>query len=312
MLCGPVDASEESCPFSTGSDFHKGPLPSEYSGGLKEFSVVYTDRALNHMSAPFQKIMIDLHDILTEAYQAHKAVIIPGSGTYAMEAIARQLDTGNSLVIRNGYFSYRWSDIFEQSEMTPPVVEKASPVSADDQPHFAPPAIEVVLAKIEELKPTVVFAPHVETSTGIILPDEYIEAVAAAVHRVGGLFVLDCVASGTVWVDMRSSGVDVIVSAPQKGWSGPACAGLLMLSERATEAVLSTTSSSMALNVQKWYNVMKSYLDGGFMYYTTMPTDGLALFRDVAQQTKALPQPGVPPTFSRCRLNWSPPGTHRR
>ncbi|KAK3238322.1 hypothetical protein CYMTET_51651, partial [Cymbomonas tetramitiformis] len=202
------------------------------------------------------------------------------------------LDTGNSLVIRNGYFSYRWSDIFEQSEMTPPVVEKASPVSADDQPHFAPPAIEVVLAKIEELKPTVVFAPHVETSTGIILPDEYIEAVAAAVHRVGGLFVLDCVASGTVWVDMRSSGVDVIVSAPQKGWSGPACAGLLMLSERATEAVLSTTSSSMALNVQKWYNVMKSYLDGGFMYYTTMPTDGLALFRDVAQQTKALPQPG--------------------
>lgn len=271
-----------------GCPYHAKPLPLEDNGGLREFSVVYTDRALNHMSSTFCNVMNDLRSTLCGVYNAEKCVMLPGSGTYGMEAVARQLCTGKkALVIRNGYFSYRWSDIFEQTNIpSETVVMKGRPMEDDPRPHFAPPAIEDVVATIAREKPAVVFAPHVETSTGIILPDDYVKAVADAVHSVGGVFVLDCIASGTAWVDMQATGADVVISAPQKGWTGPACIGIAMLSPRAVEAVNNTTSTSMVLNLKKWLAVADAYENGGFMYYTTMPTDAMVLFNKAAQETK--------------------------
>lgn len=257
--------------------------------GLLEYSVVYTDRAVNHMSQQFQTAMRDIHQTLTEVYQAESAIVLPGSGTFGMEAIARQFaHDKRCLVIRNGWFSYRWSQIFEMGEIpASETVLKARTLSAERQSPFAPPPIDEVIATIAAEKPQLVFAPHVETSAGMLLPDDYLKAVADAVHAVGGLFVLDCIASGTAWVDMRATGVDVLASAPQKGWSSTPCAGVVMLSERACEAMEATNSSSFACDLKKWKQIMQAYLDGKHAYHATLPTDGLIAFRNVMKEVEA-------------------------
>ncbi len=257
--------------------------------GLLEFSVVFTDRSLNHMSATFQKVMRDIHATLCEVYNADTAVIVPGGGTYAMEAVARQFATGKkALVIRNGWFSYRWSQIFDADAMvSDEVVMKARRAgNALDAP-FAPAPVSDVVARILDEKPDVVFAPHVETASGIILPDDYLRAVADAVHQVGGLFVLDCIASGCVWVDMQAVGVDVLISAPQKGWSSQPSAGLVMMNENATEKARAAQSTSFAVDLGKWLSIMQAYTDGGHAYHATMPTDALRAFRDTVLESKA-------------------------
>lgn len=240
------------------------------------------------MSPKFMKTMQNLDAVLKRAYNASGVAIIPGSGTYGMESVARQWCSGKkALVIRNGYFSYRWTDIFEQTGIpSETVVMRGVAVDDDATPSFAPPPLADVVAKIKAEKPAVVFAPHVETSTGIILPDEYIKGVADAAHAHGGLFVLDCIASGTVWVDMKATGVDAILSAPQKGWTGPACASVIMLGERGVHATRNSVSTSMVINMRKWLEVMDAYLGGGFAYYTTMPTDALTLFERAAVETE--------------------------
>ena len=256
--------------------------------GLDEFSVVFTDRSLNHMSAAFQQVMRDLHAGLCEVYGAAHVAIVPGGGTFGMEAVARQLGQGaRALIVRNGWFSYRWSQIMEAGAFTGGTeVMRARQSGNDPQSPFAPPPIEEVVARIRETKPDVVFAPHVETSAGVILPDEYITAMAEAAHEVGGLMVLDCIASGCVWVDMGATGVDVLLSAPQKGWSASPCAGLVMLSERAVERVRATTSDSFAIDLKKWLSIMDAYLGGGHAYHATMPTDALRDFRDTFRETR--------------------------
>ena len=255
--------------------------------GLLEYSVVYTDRSLNHMSQSFQTVMKDISTALKQVYNAKSTIIVPGSGTFAMEAVVRQFATGkNCLVIRNGWFSYRWSQIFEMGKIpAKETVIKARPVNPSSQSAFAPAPIAEVVAAILVEKPNVVFAPHVETSAGIILPDDYICAVTEAVHSVGGIFVLDCIASGTIWIDMKACGVDVLISAPQKGWSGPPCAGLVMLSDLARDRIDSTTSSSFSCDLRKWLQIMETYESGGHAYHATMPTDSLARFRDVIHET---------------------------
>ncbi|GAB3193441.1 aminotransferase class V-fold PLP-dependent enzyme [Hydrogenophaga aquatica] len=267
-----------------------GLLPHIDPDGLLEFSVVYTDRALNHMSKRFQGVMTEISAILKEVYRAQSAVLVPGSGTFGMEAVARQFATGKkTLVIRNGWFSYRWTQIFEMGSIpASSTVLKARRVDpADPQSPWVPCPIAEVVATIRAERPDVVFAPHVETAAGMILPDDYLQAVASAVHEVGGLFVLDCIASGAMWVDMQATGVDVLVSAPQKGWSGsPACA-MVMLSERARKAIDGTTSTSFACDLKKWLQIMETYENGGHAYHTTMPTDALARLRDVMQETRA-------------------------
>lgn len=266
-----------------------GLLPHIDPDGLLEFSVVYTDRALNHMSQRFQGVMRDIASILKEVYQSRSAVLVPGSGTFGMEAVARQFATGKkALVIRNGWFSYRWTQIFDMGGIpAESTVLKARRVGDGPQAPWVPCPIDEVVATIAAQKPDVVFAPHVETAAGMILPDDYLRAVADAVHAVGGLFVLDCIASGAMWVDMKATGVDVLVSAPQKGWSGsPACA-MVMLSERARSAIDATTSTSFACDLKKWLQVMETYEAGGHVYHTTMPTDALARLREVMQETRA-------------------------
>lgn len=267
-----------------------GLLPNIDPDGLLEFSVVYTDRALNHMSKRFQGVMTDISAILKEVYRAPSAVLVPGSGTFGMEAVARQFATGKkTLVIRNGWFSYRWTQIFDMGGIpASSTVLKARRVDpADPQSPWVPCPIAEVVATIRAERPDVVFAPHVETAAGMILPDDYLQAVASAVHEVGGLFVLDCIASGAMWVDMQATGVDVLVSAPQKGWSGsPACA-MVMLSERARKAIDGTTSTSFACDLKKWLQIMETYENGGHAYHTTMPTDALARLRDVMRETRA-------------------------
>jgi len=257
--------------------------------GLKEFSVVYTDRALNMMSSEFVTVMKDISAILKEVYNAKHIAIIPGAGTYAMEAAARQFG-GNKkvMVIRNGYFSYRWSDIFTRCNIPKgeEIVLKAHPRKEGHQPQYIPMAIEEVVAAIKAERPDAVFAPHVETSVGMILPDEYIKRVAAAVHEVRGVFVLDCIASGAIWLDMEELGIDALISAPQKGWSGPCCVGIVALSERGYGRVQETDSDSMVTNLKEWCNVMTEYEAGRFKYYTTLPTDALRTFRDVMLETK--------------------------
>jgi aspartate aminotransferase-like enzyme len=265
-----------------------GLLPNVDPDGLLEYSVVYTDRALNHMSRTFQGVMNDISAMLKDVYNAKAAIVVPGSGTFGMEAVARQFATDrNCLVIRNGWFSYRWTQIFDMGHIPAhATVLKARPVEAGAQAAFAPPPIDEVVAAIREHRPDVVFAPHVETASGIILPDAYLRAIADAVHAVDGLFVLDCIASGTIWVDMAASGVDVLISAPQKGWSGPPCCALVMLSERARERIEQTTSTSFACDLRKWLQIMEAYENGGHAYHATMPTDALAKVRDVMAETQ--------------------------
>lgn len=265
-----------------------GLLPNVDPDGLLEYSVVYTDRALNHMSQAFQGVMRDISSTFKQVYGAAAVVVVPGSGTFGMEAVARQFATDKKcLVIRNGWFSFRWTQIFEMGGIpSESVVLKARPVEEGRQAALAPPPLEEVLATIEARRPDLVFAPHVETSSGIILPEEYIRAVSDAVHAVGGMFVLDCVASGAIWIDMEASGVDVLVTAPQKGWSGSPCCGLVMLGPLGLERMESTTSTSFACDLKKWHEIMQAYEKGGHAYHATMPTDSLTSFRNVMKEAE--------------------------
>ncbi len=263
-------------------------LPHVDPDGLLEYSVVFTDRSLNHMSRKFQGVMRDISAMLREVYAADAVALVPGGGTYAMEAVARQFAEGKkALVVRNGWFSYRWSQIFEAGGLpAEAIVMKARQTGNTSRAPFAPAPIEEVTARIRAERPDVVFAPHVETSAGVILTDDYITALAEAAHEVGALMVLDCIASGCVWVDMAATGVDVLISAPQKGWSAQPCAGLVMMSARAEAKLAETASSSFAIDLKKWRAIMKAYEDGGHAYHATMPTDGLAAFRDTMAETR--------------------------
>ena len=264
-------------------------FPEVDPNGLLEYSVVYTDRALNHMSQNFQVVMRDVSAILKEVYNAKSALVVPGSGTYGMEAVARQFASDkNVMVLRNGWFSYRWTQIFEMGSIpAKETVLKARKQGTDKQSPYTPAPIEEVVAVILREKPEVFFAPHVETSSGMILPNAYMRAVADAVHSVGGIFVLDCIASGTIWVDMVECGVDVLISAPQKGWSGSPCCALIAMSELARQRIDSTTSTSYACDLKKWLSIMETYEAGGHAYHTTMPTDALRRVRDTMLETKA-------------------------
>ena len=266
-----------------------GLVPHIDPDGLLEFSVVYTDRALNHMSQRFQGVMRDIAAILKEVYHAPAVALVPGSGTFGMEAVARQFANGkNVLVLRNGWFSYRWSQILDMGQIAAQTtVLKARRTAEGSQAPWAPCPIAEVVATIAAQRPAVVFAPHVETAAGMLLPDDYLRAVADAVHAVGGLFVLDCIASGAMWVDMEATGVDLLVSAPQKGWSGSPCCAMVLLSARARAAIDSTTSSSFACDLKKWLSIMESYINGGHAYHATMPTDALARLREVMVETRA-------------------------
>ena len=261
-------------------------LPEIDPDGLLEYSVVYTDRSLNHMSMSFRAVMLDISKTLQAVYNAASVVVVPGSGTFAMEAVARQFATDKKcLVIRNGWFSFRWSQIFQMGSIPESeIVLKAKRETDDHHSPFAPSAIDEVVAVIKSERPDVVFAPHVETSAGMMLTDEYLTKIGEAVHQYGGLFVLDCIASGTVWVDMKQCGVDVLISAPQKGWSGTPCAGLVMLSDHAVSSLEETSSSSFACDLKKWHQIMGAYLTGGHAYHATMPTDGLVKFRDTMKE----------------------------
>ena len=266
-----------------------GLLPHVDPDGLLEFSVVYTDRALNHMSQNFQGVMRDISGMLKEVYHAGSAVLVPGSGTFGMEAVARQFAGGKKvLIIRNGWFSYRWTQILDMGQIAAEsTVLKARRVGAAPQSPWVPAPIDEVVAAIREKKPDVVFAPHVETASGMILPDDYLRAVAAAVHEVGGLLVLDCIASGAMWVNMVDTGVDVLISAPQKGWSSSPCCAMVMLSAAARAAIDATSSSSFACDLKKWLQIMEAYEKGGHAYHATLPTDALTRLRDTMKETQA-------------------------
>ena len=265
-----------------------GLVPEIDPDGLLEFSVVYTDRALNHMSQRFQGVMRDISQILKQVYKAHSTVLVPGSGTFGMESVARQFGTGKKvLVIRNGWFSYRWTQIFDMGHIpSESIVLKAKPLSQQKQSPWAPCPVEEVVATILREKPAAVFAPHVETSAGLILPDDYLKKVTDAVHSYGGIFVLDCIASGAMWVDMQATGVDVLISAPQKGWSGSPCCAMVMLSEHARQVIETTQSTSFACDLKKWLQIMESYEKGSHSYHTTMPTDALTRLREVMLETQ--------------------------
>ena len=256
--------------------------------GLLEYSVVYTDRALNHMSKVFQQVMNDLSSELKSVYNADAVVIVPGAGTYGMEAVARQLaNDEDCLIIRNGWFSYRWTQILEKGKIAKSTTVLTAHREEGDEPKpFSPVAIEEAVAKIKAEKPAIVFAPHVETSSGIILSEDYIKALSAAVHSVGGLLVIDCIASGCIWLDMQDLGIDVLISAPQKGWSSTPCAGLVMLSDAAIKKVESTESDSFSLDLKQWLTIMRAYENGGHAYHATMPTDSLRQFRDTILEAK--------------------------
>ena len=266
-------------------------LPHDHidEGGLQEFSVVFTDRSLNHMSARFQGVMRDVSAMLRDVYQGSAVALVPGGGTYAMEAVARQFGQGRALIVRNGWFSYRWTQIFDAggfAKETTVVMARAAGNSA--QSPFAPPPIEEVVAKIHETKPDAVFAPHVETSAGIILPDDYIAAMAAAAHEVGALLVLDCIASGCIWVDMAALGIDAVITAPQKGWSASPATGVVVMSPRAEARLAETTSNSFVVDLKKWRAIMEAFEKGGHAYHATMPTEAIVGFRDAMLETKAM------------------------
>lgn len=264
-----------------------GLLPDLDPDGLLEYSVVYTDRSLNHMSQAFQQVMKEIGRDLRLAYNAHAVAIVPGGGTFAMEAVARQFAHGqHALIVRNGFFSFRWTQILEAGSIAASsTVLRARPLDDGPQAAFAPAPLEEIVATIRSERPGIVFAPHVETASGMILPDGWIRAIADATHAAGGLFVLDCVASGAIWVDMRTSGVDVLLSAPQKGWSATPCAGLVMLGEEARRRIDPTTSSSFAADLKRWLGIMEAYENGGHAYHATMPTDGLRMLRNAIAET---------------------------
>lgn len=257
--------------------------------GLYEYSVVFTDRALNHMSPTFQQVMRDISTTLKQVYNAAAVVVVPGGGSFGMEAVARQFATGRKcLVIRNGWFSYRWSQIFAAGSIpSEEIVLKARPLDAGVQAAWAPAPLDEVVATIRRERPALVFAPHVETASGMMLPEDYLRAVAEATHAAGGLFVLDCIASGTVWLDMRALGIDILISAPQKGWSASPCSALVMLGEEALTRIADTRSTSFAADLLKWLQIMQAYEKGGHAYHATMPTDALARFRDAMRETEA-------------------------
>jgi aspartate aminotransferase-like enzyme len=267
-----------------------GLLPNVDPDGLLEFSVVYTDRSLNHMSEEFKKVIVDISNVLKDAYNASSAVIVPGSGTFGMEAVARQFANNEKcLILRNGWFSYRWTQIFDLANITKDItVIKGKQLEDATQGVFAPAPIEEVVAFIQKEKPAVVFAPHVETSAGIILPDGYLKAVGEAVRSVNGLFVLDCIASGATWVDMKACNVDVLITAPQKGWSSSPCCAMVAMGERARERIESTQSSSFSMDLKKWLQIVEAYEKGGHVYHTTMPTDALKILRNVMKETQSL------------------------
>jgi aspartate aminotransferase-like enzyme len=266
-----------------------GLLPTIDPDGLLEFSVVYTDRALNHMSKKFQGVMTDISAMLKRVYKAPSAVLVPGSGTFGMESVARQFaQDKHVLVIRNGWFSYRWTQIFEMGRIPAShTVLKARRIADGPQAAWAPAPIEEVVATILREKPALVFAPHVETAAGMILPDDYLRAVSDAAHEVGGLFVLDCIASGAMWVDMAATGVDILISAPQKGWSSSPCCAMVMLSARARQAIDATQSTTFAMDLKKWLQIMETYEGGGHAYHSTLPTDALLRLRDAMAETEA-------------------------
>jgi aspartate aminotransferase-like enzyme len=266
-----------------------GLLPNIDPDGLLEFSVVYTDRALNHMSKRFQGVMTGISSMLKQVYGAHSAILVPGSGTFGMESVARQFVGGKkAMVIRNGWFSYRWTQIFDMGSIpSEHTVLKARRVSEQSESAWTPAPIAEVVAAIARDKPAAVFAPHVETAAGLMLPDDYLLAVSNAVHAVGGLFVLDCIASGAMWVDMRATGVDVLISAPQKGWSSSPCCAMVMLSERARTAIDATTSTTFAMDLKKWLQIMETYEGGGHAYHTTLPTDALTRLWENMQEAQA-------------------------
>ena len=266
-----------------------GLLPHIDPDGLLEFSVVYTDRALNHMSKRFQGVMKDISRMLKNVYGAHSVALVPGSGTFGMESVARQFATGQHvMVIRNGWFSFRWTQIFDMGQIPKShSVMKARRTAEGAQAAWTPAPIEEVKAAIAREKPAVVFAPHVETAAGMMLPDDYLQAVADSVHAVGGLFVLDCIASGAMWVDMKATGVDVVISAPQKGWSSSPCCAMVMMSERARQAIDGTTSTTFAMDLKKWLQVMETYEGGAHMYHTTLPTDALERLQQAMLETEA-------------------------
>jgi len=240
------------------------------------------------MSQSFQSVMNDVSTLLKGVYNAQAVIVVPGGGTYAMEAVARQFATNqNCLVLRNGWFSFRWSQIFEMGSIpSEEIVMKACRVSEGTQAPFAPADINEVVDMIKMKKPNLVFAPHVETASGIILPDDYIRSVADAVHSVGGMFVLDCIASGAIWVDMEDSGVDILISAPQKGWSASPAFGLVMLSAKANEVINKTQSTSFSCDLLKWLQIMQAYENGAHAYHATMPTDAIKRFRDTIIETE--------------------------
>jgi aspartate aminotransferase-like enzyme len=256
--------------------------------GLLEYSVVFTDRSLNHMSQSFQGVMTGISETLKKVYNAHSVVVVPGGGTFGMEAVARQFGSDKKcMVIRNGYFSFRWTQIFEAGGIpSDEIVLKARPVDGGHQAAFAPVPLVELVAAIAAEKPDVVFAPHVETSAGIILPEDYMSGIADAVHAVGGIFVLDCIASGTIWVDMQKAGVDVLISAPQKGWSASPCSALVMMSELARNRIENTASSSFAGDLKKWMQIMEAYEGGGHAYHATMPTDAIVKFHETMKETE--------------------------
>jgi aspartate aminotransferase-like enzyme len=271
-------------------------VPKSDFGQYKEYSVIFTNRALNLMSDPFQKVMRDLNTLLKETYNAKKVAIIPGSGTFGMEAVARQFATDRHvMVLRNGWFSFRWTEIFDMGGIGKSIprshtVLKAQPINKPDEHkdghiQFQPYPVEEVVKRIKEERPAAFFAPHVETSTGMILPDNYIRRISQAMHEVGGILVLDCIASGAIWVDMKDLGIDVVVSAPQKGWTGPACAALVMLSERARDLMNQTQETSFSMSLKRWSAIMDTYEKGGFGYHTTMPTDALRDFHEISVET---------------------------
>lgn len=263
-------------------------LPKAQESGLKEFSVVFTDHALNHMSQEFQGIMRDIHGTLKQVYQADDAVIIPGGGTYGMEAVARQFARHEKvLIVRNGWFSYRWTQILEMTELTDDIeVLKAQPLTEDVRSPFAPAPIAEVVAAINREKPAVIFLPHVETASGIMLPDDYIAAIGQAARDVGALLVADCIASGAIWLNMQALKIDVLISAPQKGWSGPSNSALVMLSKRALAAMEKTHSNSYACDLKRWRGIMQAYVQGGHAYHATLPTDALKQFHQAMQATR--------------------------
>ena len=267
-----------------------GLLPNVDPDGLLEFSVVYTDRSLNHMSEEFKRVIVDISSVLKDAYNAQSAVIVPGSGTFGMEAVARQFASKQKiLVLRNGYFSYRWTQIFDLDKSFADIsILKGRQVDNSPQGAFEPVPLEEVVAFIKKEKPAVVFAPHVETSAGIILPDDYLKAIGEAVRSVNGIFVLDCIASGAMWVDMKACNVDVLISAPQKGWSSSPCCALIALGERGRERIESTQSTSFSMDLKKWLQIMEAYEKGGHVYHTTMPTDALKTLRNVMKETQSL------------------------